>query len=147
LVSDWVVEHKPQKLSNNRYKCHTKKTLTCVFQEDPKFDLVGDTVQGKGDISQTKSGARMESLDGVRRLSLSNYSVVNLIHPMYVGVEMGMSKEKDVAMIFSKVGNIRCQQINKTVWDKARETLDLAQSVAYTNMRCKQWNGTHSTYV
>jgi hypothetical protein len=41
LISDWVLEHKPQKLSKKIYKRCTKKTLHFLFQEDTKFDLVG----------------------------------------------------------------------------------------------------------
>jgi hypothetical protein len=70
LISDWVVEHKPQMVSNKRYKHRTKKTLIFVFQEYPKFDLAGDTVQVKDGISPMKIGARMEPLDGARFLSL-----------------------------------------------------------------------------
>jgi hypothetical protein len=33
------------------------------------------------------------------------------------------------------------------VWDKAKQTLDLVQSVACTNVRGKKYNGTRSTYV
>ena len=58
-----------------------------------------------------------------------------------------MSKETNVAMLFSKVNRRRCQEINKKTWDKAKETLDLAQSVSYTNVRGKKCRGTHSTYV
>jgi hypothetical protein len=35
LVSDWLLEHRPKKLSNKRYKRRNKRTLTFVFQEDP----------------------------------------------------------------------------------------------------------------
>jgi hypothetical protein len=35
LVSNWLVEHRPKKLSNKRYKRQKKCTLTFVFKEDP----------------------------------------------------------------------------------------------------------------
>jgi hypothetical protein len=38
LVSDWLVEHRPKKLRNKRYKRRKKSTLTFVFQEDPGFE-------------------------------------------------------------------------------------------------------------
>jgi hypothetical protein len=50
---------------------------------------------------------------------------------------MGLRKDKNVAMLFSKVSKRRCQKIKINVWDKARETLDLTQSVDYTNVRGK----------
>jgi hypothetical protein len=77
LIEDWVVEHEPQKLSNKRYKRITKKTLKFVFQED----LAGDNVKVKDDISQKESGVTMEPIDGARFLSLSDYSLADLIHP------------------------------------------------------------------
>jgi hypothetical protein len=73
----------------------------------------------------------------VRFLSLSDYSDVDLIHPTFLGVEMGKSKENNVAILFSKVSYRRCHKINKKVWDKARERLDLAQPGDYTNVRGK----------
>jgi hypothetical protein len=33
------------------------------------------------------------------------------------------------------------------VWNKARETIDFAKSVAYTNVRGKECHDNHSTYV
>jgi hypothetical protein len=45
-------------------------TLQFVFQEDLKFDLMGDAVQMKGDVSQTKSGVRMEPFDGALFMSI-----------------------------------------------------------------------------
>jgi hypothetical protein len=59
LVSDWVLEHRPKKLSNKRCKCRTKSTLQFLFQEDPQFDLAGNIVQVNDDISQIESGVKM----------------------------------------------------------------------------------------
>jgi aminoglycoside/choline kinase family phosphotransferase len=70
LISDWAVEHKPQKLSNKGYKHRTTKTLKFVFQEDPKVYLVRDTVKVNDDISQKESGIIMKPLDGAQFLSL-----------------------------------------------------------------------------
>jgi hypothetical protein len=50
-------------------------------------------------------------------------------------------------MIFRKVSRRRHRKINTEVWDKAKVTLDLAQSVAYTITIDKKRQGTHSTYV
>jgi hypothetical protein len=66
LVSDWVLEHKPKKLSNKRYKRRTKRTLKFVFQEYVQFELAGDIVQVKDDISQIESGVKTEPLDGAK---------------------------------------------------------------------------------
>jgi hypothetical protein len=57
---------------------------------------------------------------------------------------MGLSKENNVAMMFSKVSKIRYQQINRKAWDKASDTIVLAQSVAYTNTIGKTFQGNHS---
>jgi hypothetical protein len=142
-----MVEHTPKKLSNKRYKRRTKSTLKFVFQKDPQFDLAGDIVQVKDTISQIESGFTMDHLDGATLVLLSDYIVVELSHWTYSGVVMGMSKDKNLAMLFRKVSKRRCQQINKTMWDKEKETFDLAQSVAYTNVRGKSCLGAHSTYV
>jgi hypothetical protein len=102
-----------------------KKTLKFVFQENPKFDLAGDRYcpsegrcfsNEKDAVSPTKSSVRMEPLDGVQFLSLSDYSVFDLIHPKFSGVARGLSNENNVAMLFSKVSKRRCQKIdNKCV--------------------------------
>jgi hypothetical protein len=60
---------------------------------------------------------------------------------------MGLSKEHVVAMLFSKVNKRRCQKIQKKSWDNARETLDLAQSVAHASVRGKECHVTNSTYA
>jgi hypothetical protein len=76
--------------------------------------------------------------------------VLELNHPTYSGVAMGTIKEEKVAMLFSKVSKVskrRCKQINNKMWDKVKETLDLAQSAAYTNIRGKTCVRTNSTYV
>jgi hypothetical protein len=78
---------------------------------------------------------------------LSDYNFVDLIHPRYSDVVMRLNKEKNVEMLFSKVSRRRYQQIKRKVWDMARETLALVHYVAYTNVRGKKWQGTHSPYV
>jgi hypothetical protein len=115
----------------------------CFYQEDFKFDLGGDIVQVRDEVSP-RNNFQLESLDGARFLSLSDYSVVDLFSPKLSGVVMGMSKEKKVTMLFSKR---RCQQININLWDKTRETLVLAQSVVFTNARGNTCRGTQSAYV
>jgi hypothetical protein len=117
------------------------------FKKIKSSTWAGDTVQVKNDISQTKSGVRVDPVDGTQFLSLSDYSDVNPIHPAYSGVEMGLIKEKNVAMLFSKVSKRRYQQINKKVLDKAWETLHLAQSVAHNNVRANKYHGTQSIHV
>jgi hypothetical protein len=42
---------------------------------------------------------------------------------------------------------MRCQQINNKMWEKAKGTLNLAESTDYTNVRGKKYMGTNSTYV
>jgi hypothetical protein len=73
FVSDWVMEHKPKKLGNKRYKLCAQRTLEVVFQEDPHFNLAGDILQVKDDISQIESGVKMEPLDGAKFVYLSDY--------------------------------------------------------------------------
>jgi hypothetical protein len=107
-----------------------KKTLIVFFQQDQKFDLAGATVQVKDDTSPMKISVRMEPLDGVWFLSLSEYRVIDLLDPKFSGVTMGLSTENNVAMLLRKVSKRRCQQINNNVWDKGMETLDLEQSSA-----------------
>jgi hypothetical protein len=60
---------------------------------------------------------------------------------------IGLRKENNLAMLFSKVSKRRYHQINIKVWDKAMETLGLAKSIDYTNVGGKKCHGTHSTYV
>jgi hypothetical protein len=80
-----------------------------VFQEDPQFDLTGDIVQVKDNISQIESGVKMETLDVETFVYLLDYSVMELNHPTHSGVVMGMSKDENVAMLFSKVSKRRGQ--------------------------------------
>jgi hypothetical protein len=136
LISDWEVEHKPRMVSNKRYNYRTKNTLKFVFQEDLKFNLAGDTVQVWDDVSP-RNNVHLHPLDCARFLSLSYYSVLGPINPKFFGMVMGLSKDNNVAMIFSKACKRRCQQINTNVWVEARKKLDLAQYVAYTNVRGK----------
>jgi hypothetical protein len=90
-----------------------------------------------------KAFFQTESLNGARFLSLSDYSVVDMMNPNYSGVVMGVIKQKNITMIFRKVSRTRYHQINTKVWDKARVTLHLAQSVDYTILRGKKRQGTH----
>jgi hypothetical protein len=39
LISDWVVEHKPQFVKCKRYICCCQHKLLFLYQEDSKFDL------------------------------------------------------------------------------------------------------------
>jgi hypothetical protein len=78
LVSDWLVEHRPKKLSNTRYKRQTKCTLTFVFQEDPEFELAGRTVQVKEDISTIQIGVKIQPLHGAEFIKLSYYNIVEI---------------------------------------------------------------------
>jgi hypothetical protein len=65
LVSDWVVEHKPKK--------PRKKTLY------KKYHKI--CVSRRFNISQIEGGVTMEPLDGAKFVYLSDYSVVELVHP------------------------------------------------------------------
>jgi hypothetical protein len=58
----------------------------------------------------------VEPLDGAKFIYSSDYSVVDINNPTYSGVAMGMSKEENVAMLFSKVSKRRCQQMNIKMW-------------------------------
>jgi hypothetical protein len=82
LISEWVVEHKPQKLSNKRYKHHIKKICFCFVSRRSKVRLGGRYCPSEEQYFSNESGVRMEHLDGAWLLSLSDYSVLNLIHPM-----------------------------------------------------------------
>jgi hypothetical protein len=48
---------------------------------------------------------------------------------------MGVSKQKNVTILFSTVSRRRCQKNNINVWDKDSVILDLAQSVLYIIVR------------
>jgi hypothetical protein len=61
-VSDWILEHRPKKLSNKRYKRRKKCTPTFVFQEDPQFELAGRTVQVKYHRAIIESVVEIQSL-------------------------------------------------------------------------------------
>jgi hypothetical protein len=92
LVTDLLLEHRPKKLSNKRYKGRKKLTLTFVFQEDPQFELTGRTVQVKDDVSTIESGVKIQPLSGAEFINLSDYNIVEITNPTYSGVAMGMSK-------------------------------------------------------
>jgi hypothetical protein len=115
------MEHRPKNISNKRYKRRTKSTLKFMFQEDPQFDLAGDAVKVKDDISQIESGVKMEPLDGAKFIYLLNYSIVEINNPTYSGVEMGMSKEEIVAMLVSKVSKRRCAIKSKKCGKRQRK--------------------------
>jgi hypothetical protein len=116
LVSDWILEHRPKKLSNNRYKHRKKNSLTFVFQEDPQFELAGSTVQVKDDVYTIETGVTIEPLHGAKFIHLSDDSIMEITTPTYYGVAMGMTKNLNRSMLFSMVSKRRCQQINKKVW-------------------------------
>jgi hypothetical protein len=107
--------------------------------------LAGNVVQVRDAISPKKD-YQTESLDGACFLALSSYSVVDMTNPTYSGVVMGVSKEKKLTTLFSRVSKRRFQQMNKNVWANITKTLYLAQSVTYTIARGKKRQGTHSTY-
>jgi hypothetical protein len=131
LASDWVIEQKPQLVKHKRYIHFFHRIIMFLYKEYANFDLAGNVVQVWDAISPKKD-YQTESLYGACFLGLSAYSVVGMTNPTYSGVMMGVSKEKNVTMLFSKVITRRCQQMNKKMWANATKTLDLAQSVAYT---------------
>jgi hypothetical protein len=146
-VFDWLLELRPKKFSNKRYKQRKKRTLTFVFQEDPQFELAGRTVQVNDTVSTIESGVKIQPLHGAEFINLYDYRIVEIINPTYYGVEMDMSKVQNVSMLFSMVSKRRCQQINKIMWEKAKDTLNQAESEAYINVRGKKCMGTNRTYV
>jgi hypothetical protein len=74
----------------------------------------------KDDISQIERGVTMEPSDGAKFVDLSEYNVMDIAHTTYSCVEMGMSKDKNVSVFFSKDSKRGYQQINNTMWDKAK---------------------------
>jgi hypothetical protein len=112
LISDWVVEHKPQLVKHNRYIRRCLHQFLFLYQEDSKFDLGGDIVQVWDDVSP-RNTFQLDYLDGARFLSLSDYSVVDLISSKFSGVAMELRNKKKVTMLFSKFSNRRYQQINR----------------------------------
>jgi hypothetical protein len=114
LIPDWKVKHKPQMVKRKRYIHHCRHVLLFLYQEDSKFDLAGDTVQVWDDVCP-RNNIQLDPLYGAWFLSLSDYSVADLINPKFAGAVMGLSKDKNVAMLFRKVSKRRCQQINKKV--------------------------------
>jgi hypothetical protein len=72
---------------------------------------------------------------------------VEITNPTYSGVVMGMSKNQNIYMLFSMASKMRCQQINKKMWEKAKATLNQAESATYINVRGKKCMGTNKTYV
>jgi hypothetical protein len=118
-----------------------------VFQEDPEFELAGRTVQVKDDMSTSQSGVKIQPIHGAEFSKLSDYNTIEITNPTYSGVAMGMSKIQNVSMLFSTVSKRRCQQINKKMWEKAKDTLNQAEKAAYINVRGKKCFGTNRTYV
>jgi hypothetical protein len=113
LVSHWLVEHRPKKLSKKRYKRRKKCTLIFVFHEDPEFELAKRTVQVKDNVSTIQSGVKIQPLHGAEFIKLSDYNIIEITNRTYSGVAMGMSKIQNVSMLFSTVSKRICQQINK----------------------------------
>jgi hypothetical protein len=146
LVSAWLLEHRPKKLSNKIYKGQKKGTLAFVFQEDPQFELAGRTMQVKEDVSTIGSGVKIQPLRGAEFINLSDYSIVEIANPTYSCVAMGIIKIQNVSMLFSMVSKRRCQHINNKMWERAKDTPNQAESTAYINFRGKCM-GTNITYV
>jgi hypothetical protein len=113
LISNWVLEHKPQLVKRKWYIHCCRHILLLLYQSGSKFDLAGDIVQVWDDVSP-RNNVQLDPLDGAWFLSLSDYSVLDLINPKLYGVVMGVSKDKSVTMIFSKVSKRRCQKIKKS---------------------------------
>jgi hypothetical protein len=80
-----------------------------VFQEDPQFDLLGDIVQVKDDISQIESGVKIYPLVSAKFMYLPDCSAVDINNPTYSRMAMGMIKEENVAILFRTVSKSRCQ--------------------------------------
>jgi hypothetical protein len=60
---------------------------------------------------------------------------------------MGMRKIQNVSMLFSMASKRRCQQINNTMLEKAKDTLNQAESAAYINVGGKKCMGKNRKYV
>jgi hypothetical protein len=104
-------------------------------------------VQVKDEISTIESGVKIKPLRGAEFISLSDYSIVEITNPKYSGVAMGMRKNQNVSMLFSMVSKRRCQQINTQMCEKAKDTLNRAESAAHINVRGKKYIGANRTYV
>jgi hypothetical protein len=80
LIFDWVLEHRSESLNHNRYihLCHHR--IMFLYHEDSKFDLAENVVQVR-DVISPKNDVHIESLDGARFISLSDYSVVDMMNP------------------------------------------------------------------
>jgi hypothetical protein len=109
--------------------------------------LAGHTVQVKDDVSTIETGFKIEPLHGAEFIHLSDYSIMEITNLTYSGVAMGMSKNQNVSMLFSMASKRRCQQINKKMWEKAKDTMNQAQSAAYINVRGMKCMRTNTTYV
>jgi hypothetical protein len=68
LISDWVVEHRPESVKHNRSICCCRHILLFLYREDSNFDLAGNVVQVRDNISQ-KTISR-STLQTARALSL-----------------------------------------------------------------------------
>jgi hypothetical protein len=51
-----------------------------LYQEDSKFDLAGDIMQVRDDVSP-RNNVQMDPLDGSWFLSLSDYIVIDMFNP------------------------------------------------------------------
>jgi hypothetical protein len=118
-----------------------------VFQEDPGFELAGRTVQVKDDVSTIQSGVKIQPIHSAEFIKLSDYNIVEINNPTYSGVAMGMSKIQNVSMLFSTLSKRRYQQINKKMWEKAKDTLNQAEKAAYIKVHGNKCFVTNITYV
>jgi hypothetical protein len=92
LASEWVIEQKPQLVKHNRYIRRSRHIIMFLYKYDADFDLAGNVVQVRDDISPKKD-YQTKSLDGACFLALSAYTVVDTTNPTYYGVVMGVIKE------------------------------------------------------
>jgi hypothetical protein len=72
---------------------------------------------------------------------------MEITNPTYSGVAMGMSKIQNVSMLLSVVSKRRCQQINRKMSEKAKDTLSQAELAAYINVQGKKCMGKNTTHV
>jgi hypothetical protein len=106
-----------------------------VFQEDPQFELAVCTVQVKDNISTIETCVKIRPFRGAKFIHFSDYSIMEITNPTYYGVATGMRKNQNVSMLFNMVSKRRCPQINNKMWEKAKDTLNQAESAAYINVQ------------
>jgi hypothetical protein len=89
-----MIEQRPQLMKHKRYIHRSHCIIIFLYKEDVNFDLAGNVVQVRDDISP-KMVHQTESLDGACFLALSAYIGVDMINPTDSGVVMGVRKEKN----------------------------------------------------